>query len=273
MKVYELINNKDSLLLAAVDDDSHPINGSNFKGKSLSDIWNPVTVETLYKRNYSDFPKYGIGKPVVSEKVRDILLPYISEQVEFLPLHHENNRLYMLNVTNILNCVDWNRSEVRRFKSGMFADFNKLVLDFNKIPEGTFIFKIKETAVTTVYVTDLFRNLVEQHNFKGLDFSVVFDSEFTAEKELAQKQAFEAKLAEIEQSKGKEFSYEEARELVDQGKAFASGKWIIQLNKEGEFVIGELLRDLSYQWILPVYIPPILLGLKWHEVKRVPYQS
>ena len=72
-------------------------------------------------------------------------------------------------------------------------------------------------------------------------------------------------IGKIEANKGRKYSYEEARELVNQDLAFVSGKWKIQLNSKGQFVIGELLLDLTYQWLLPAYIPPILLGLQWHK--------
>jgi len=39
----------------------------------------------------------------------------------------------------------------------------------------------------------------------GLDFSEVFDSEFTEEKEQEQKRAYEAAVVAIEENKGQEF--------------------------------------------------------------------
>jgi hypothetical protein len=110
--------------------------------------------------------------------------------------------------------------------------------------------------------------LIEINKLKGLDFSEVFDSEFTEEKEQEQKRAYEAAVAAIEQNKGQEFSYDHARERVNLGIAVASGKWKMQLDAKGRFLLGELILDLTYQWILPTYIPPILLGCLWHEVEK-----
>lgn len=66
----------------------------------------------------------------------------------------------------------------------------------------------------------------------------------------------------------KTFTYEEALEHVNQGKAVVSGKWKMQLDSEGQFWLGELTLDLKYQWISPVFIPPVLLGYLWHEVEK-----
>ncbi|SDT40025.1 hypothetical protein SAMN05444162_4133 [Paenibacillaceae bacterium GAS479] len=267
MKVYRYENSSKNMILAGDTDDLHPLN-SRFNGDSKLDIWYPIKVETLYKRTYNDFPKYIIGKPIFSEKVKELTESFISDEVEFLPLGHKDMNLFAVNVTKVLDCVDWDRSDIRTFNDGSFAGFNKLVFDFSKIPPNTYIFKYKERAMTQVYVTDLFKELVEKHKLKGLDFSEVFDPEFTEEKEREQQRAFDQRLAEIEQNKGPEISFDEARALVDHGHVVESGKWRMKLNSKGQFVLGELLQDLSYQWMKPVYIPPILLGYDWCKVEE-----
>ncbi|OAB43952.1 hypothetical protein PBAT_17175 [Paenibacillus antarcticus] len=174
----------------------------------------------------------------------------------------------MLNVINVLDCVDWERSDIQRFKDGSWAGFNKIVFDFIRIPDNTYMFKFKEMAGVCVYVTEAFKDLIESNKLKGLDFSEVYDSEFTEEKEQEQKIAYEAAIAAVEQNKGQEFSYEEAEERVNQGAAVASGKWKMQLDNKGGLWLGEIILDLTYQWMIPVYIPPVLLGFQWHEVEK-----
>ncbi|WP_059042048.1 imm11 family protein [Paenibacillus rubinfantis] len=267
MKVYRWKSHVKSMVLTSNNDETHPIS-SDFDGKPKIDLWSPTKVETVSKKNFHDFPIYLSSKPVVSARVKKVIEPFVKDEVEFLPLLHEEINLYMINVTNVLDCVDWERSDVQTYKDGSLAGFNKLVFDFTKIPEGTYIFKFKERASTLVFVTELFKNLVESHKFKGLDFSEAYDSEFTEEKEQEQKQNYELALEEIERKKGEEFSYEEARERVDKGQAVASGKWKMQLDEKGRFWLGELTLDLTYQWIMPIYTPPILLGYLWHEVEK-----
>ncbi|WP_379135730.1 imm11 family protein [Paenibacillus sp. sgz500958] len=270
MKVYEFSEDfSTTMTLAAVDKKKYPGHPlfPRFKGISKIEGWWPIKLETLHRNTHTDFPYFTSGKPLVSEKVKSILEPYIKDEVEFLPLDHDEINLFLMNVTNILDCVDWERSDAEWFEK-YFMRFKKLRFDFTKIPLNTYIFKIKETAGSTVFVTEAFRKLIENHNLQGLDFSEVYDSEFTEEKELVQKRKYEAMLQGIEKNKGPEFSYEEARERVDQNKAVASGKWRMQLDHTGEFWLGDLTLDLNYQWTQPMYIPPILLGYEWHEVER-----
>jgi len=271
MRIYEFkVNYSQSLLLTDVyseESSGHPM-VTKFKGESKCDEWWPIKLDTLEQNTYSDFPHYIIGKPILSEKVKCILELYIKDEVELLSLIHAEQSIYMVNVINILDCVDWKRSDVSWFEEEYFLGFNKLVFNFTKIPSNTYIFKIKETAETCVYITESFKELVENNHLQGLDFSVVYDSEFTEEKELEQQQNYEAALLGIENTKGPEFSYEEAEKKVDQNKAVASGKWRMQMDDEGKFWLGNLTLELKYQWVRPVYIPPILLEYQWHEVEK-----
>ena len=265
MKVYAL-RHKDSCMDLKTMDWEHEL-ASDFNGEVKATKWTPTTVKTLYKKRHSDFPSLIIGKPIIRGNVRTILEPRIFREIEFLPLMHEELELYVVNVTNVLDCVDWDRSDIRTYSDGSWADFNKLAFDFSKIPVDTYMFKIKETATVEVFVTDLFKQVVEECKFKGLNFNVVYDSEFTQEKEDEQRRLYDAALELIEQNKGKEYAYEDARELVDQGKTMISGRWKMKLDVQGRFWLGELLKDLSYQWIMPMYIPPVFVLESWHEAK------
>ncbi|MEK4850171.1 DUF1629 domain-containing protein [Paenibacillus sp. FSL H7-0756] len=268
MKVYRIrcADNYLDLTLDKSTDSEHPIE-TNFTGESKLLFWTPPLMFTnKKKKKKSDFPSYLSGQRVISGKAKGILGPYLEKEVEFLPLIHPSLELSMINVTNILDCVDYNRSVIKLTSLGTFAGFNKLVFDFSQIPDNTYIFKIKETAKVCEFVTEAFKDLVELHGLKGLDFSEVYDSAFTAEKEEEQKQNYQAALDAIEHSKGTEFSYEEARILMEQGKAVASGKWRMLYDEKGELWLGELMPDLKHEWGRPVYIPPIFFGCAWHEV-------
>lgn len=270
MKVYELNSNEKAMKLNVEDinsiDEDHFLY-IDFDGSPIKEEWSPPKLITMYKRRYKDFPTLVSGKPVISARVKKIIEPFVSKEVEFLPLLHDELELYMLNVTNVLDCIDWQRS-IKSVHSNSIIRFDKQAFNFTKIPENTYLFKIKENAVITTYITDHFKNLIEQHKIKGLDYSTEFDSEFTLEKEQELEQKYEAQLRAIEEHGGEVFSYEEGRRRVEQGKAVASGKWKMQLTNKGGFVLGQLLLDLSYSWITPIFIPPILLGHSWYEVER-----
>ncbi|KHL92695.1 hypothetical protein QW71_27550 [Paenibacillus sp. IHB B 3415] len=270
MKIYEFKVNYSITTTLIMSDSveghsSHSIN-TDFEGQILAYTWQPVELQTHKEKSFNEFPHFVNGKPVVSERVMQILKPYTAHEVEFLPLMHNEFDIFMINVTNILDCVDWQKSKAKWFKEKYFLGFDDLVFDFAKVPENTYMFKIKELAATRVYVTESFRTIIEKHQLQGLDFSVVYDSEFTEEMEREQKRKYEAALLTIENNKGMEFTYTEAEQRMNQGKAVESGKWKMQFDEQGEMWLGELMLDLKYKWGKPVYIPPILLGYSWHEV-------
>lgn len=267
MKIYRL--NFDYNKIMTVDSpgfEGHPISG-DFNGELKSSFWSPFKVKTVNKKTCHDFIRYRPGVPVISDRTKRTIEHLVSNEVEFLPLTHDDLILYIMNVTNILECVDWVRSDIDKFSDGKFAGFNKLIFDFNKIPKNTYIFKIRE-AVTSIFITDIFKEIVVEKRMKGLDFSEVYDSEYIEEKEQQLMFNYDLAIAEIEREKGPEFSYEEALDKTHEGLAVASGMWKMQRDDQDRLWLGQLNLELSYQWLMPVYIPPILLTYSWHVVER-----
>ncbi|MCJ8012825.1 hypothetical protein MUG84_13895 [Paenibacillus sp. KQZ6P-2] len=268
MKVYRWINNENVMILRYKNDldNDHPI-FTSFNGDSVLGSWTPFELITFYKKKYKDIPLYDSGMPVVSRRVRDIIEPYVANEVEFLPLIHEELELYMINVTNIIDCVDYDRSEVL-LSVGKMAGFTKIVFDFSKIPSETYLFKIREMAETKVFLTQAFKEIIESHKIKDLDFSDDYDSKFTKEMQIQQQQQYEAALTVLENYQGHEFSYEEAISKIDAALAVETGKWRMQRDEKGRLWLGQLKPDLNYLWMRPMYIPPMLLGYRWHEIER-----
>lgn len=160
MKVYELkVNHSNTTTLIMKNRDalsSHPIR-SDFKGQNLARDWQPAEMQNYKRRKFNEFPYLIPEKPIVSQKVMQILKPHTLTEVEFLPLLHNEFELYLMNVTNILDCVDWQRSEAKWLYEKYFMRFDKLVFDFAKIPKDTYLFKTEELATTKVFVTESFR--------------------------------------------------------------------------------------------------------------------
>lgn len=127
---------------------------------------------------------------------------------------------------------------------------------------------IKEEVGISVYVIDKLRGFVLQSDLKGYQFIEVWDSENTVEVEKEKKLRFEQKMEEIEQTTSTKVQWGTAHEWVENGKAVASGEWKLQKDKNGRILLGQLTMDLKYVWIDPMYYPPILFGLLWHEVER-----
>ncbi|MFB5269429.1 imm11 family protein [Paenibacillus enshidis] len=272
MKIWQLSSGYKPLMVDIEDETNPQIDemlGNISRGQSMQQEWRPLRV--LYKADKGksiDFPRYAPAMNVFNDRAVSVLEPLIDGLVEFLPLIDDKYNFYFCNVINILDCVDHEKS-VPEIMLDKIISYHSLYFKEDLLQtERRHIFKIPELVRTRVYVSDEFRDAVLEAGLKGLDFIQVWDSEFTKEDEIAEQQRYEDYLAELEQNKGTEMSWNEAMKLLDEGKAVASGHWKLQKNADKELLVGQLTYDLNYEFAQLIYIPPILLDLKWHEVER-----
>lgn len=153
-------------------------------GHSLIGKWTPIPVRNLFKEDEGEFPKtagdfpsLSGSIPVVSEKAWQILSAYIKNEVEALPLITKTGSYFALNVLDIVDGLDKEKSEISYRSSGRVSRVFKYVFHEEKI-KGKYMFKIPETKGLEVYVSEEFKKLIEENNLKGLDFSKIV---FTAE--------------------------------------------------------------------------------------------
>ncbi|WP_025680178.1 imm11 family protein [Paenibacillus massiliensis] len=243
-------------------------------GEKINHQWKPLNVfhdKEMGKGKYSYFPRLTPGKLVLNDEALSILKPLIVDLVEILPLQNDKYNFFICNVTNILDCLDHTKSVpiISRASNKVFSyEHMYLHKDLVVESERRHIFKIPELVRTEIYVSDEFRNAVLEAGLKGLNFNLVWDSEFTKEDELAQKERYDHFLAELEKNKGIEMDWNTAMKLLNEGKAVASAHWKLKKDENKELQVGNLTYDLDYDFAKLVYIPPILLDLKWHEVER-----
>ncbi|WP_407712696.1 imm11 family protein [Clostridium sporogenes] len=81
------------------------------------------------------------------------------------------------NVTNVKDCVDYEKAGVKRFKeSDKILRFIKYAFKPESI-KNEHIFKISEYSNVSVLVSNEFKNLVESSGLKGFLFIEVWDFE------------------------------------------------------------------------------------------------
>lgn len=274
MKIWE-INTGDSIDVSIEDDlkpDIDALLRSISFGEKIKHKWKPL--KAVYKKKKGEsfhFPYLTPGKLVLNDKSLSILKPLIVDLVEILPLQNAEYNFFICNVTNILDCVDHTKSVpiISRATNKVFSyEYMYLHEDMIIGSEKRHIFKVPELVRTRIYVSDEFRNTVLDAGLKGLDFHQVWDSEFTKTDELAQQERYDHYLAELEKNKGVEMDWDTAMKLLDEGKAVASAHWKLKKDENKELLVGQLTYDLDYDFAKLIYIPPILLDLKWHEVER-----
>ncbi|WP_127532676.1 imm11 family protein [Paenibacillus kobensis] len=195
---------------------------NHFNGEPMASWYKPIKLTVQKKRKKHDFPDMLPGVLILPKKTRAIMEPLIGPYVEFLDVDHseiQGIEINLANVTNVIDALDYDHSELTYFTSGRISGIKKVSFHLVKVINNP-IFNIPENKAH-IYVNDEFRDLVIKS--KGLEFEKVWDSENDEEKERVRKQQYEAQLAAIEQSKGTEVSFDEALSLVNAGKVNCNG--------------------------------------------------
>lgn len=134
-------------------------------------IWRPVPVEiSSVDKLPGDCPYLTAGIPVFSKRALHALLPLIKDEIEVLPLDCPSGEYFIASVLNILDCLDISRSEIERFEAtGNIKRIINHVFDPKCIGEHH-IFRIPERRLSQVFVTDRFKEVVEEHQLSGMRF-------------------------------------------------------------------------------------------------------
>ncbi|MDB5056270.1 MAG: hypothetical protein JWM44_4320 [Bacilli bacterium] len=269
MKIWELDSERNgyfTLTLVNFERDYPIYLKDRFIGKPNTE-WVELEATTYSKGKKSNTPYFTSGIPVFNDKAIQVLHDFIKGKVEILPLVYNEDKLYALNIINVLDCIDYMKAEVKKSRSGTITGFIKYAFKMDNV-ENEYIFKIPELLSTKIFVTDAFRNKVIENGLKGFKFIEVWDSEEdVAAKEEAHQQYLKH-LEKIERDKGQEYPYIEAMHMVNAGKAIVSGKFKLQQDKTGNILLGNLQEDGTYAWIDPIAYPPIFHDMKWHIVEK-----
>lgn len=112
----------------------------------------------------ADIGMLSIGSLVLTEKAFDTLKVVTEQYGQLLPLQYGSRTLWLWNITNVPGALEDERTT--------FNDFGGVaepVFSAHKVAENA-IFKLREDNFSGIYCTDTFRELVESHNFSGIEF-------------------------------------------------------------------------------------------------------
>lgn len=151
------------------------------KGDLISN-WKDIELEVHeIDKPIGDCPHLWSGgySLIVSERAKEIINKKYKEYIHFLPLIYtkQNQKFYVLNTLNIIDCIDYNKSELEKLMNKYIIDVKKYV--FNENAKKSPIFKIYLDGVIKIstFVNDEFKNLIEENGLKGFKFTEVFDFE------------------------------------------------------------------------------------------------
>ena len=169
MSIYRLIQDSDrydSLLVANRDDGSI---FDQFGESPLLPSWRPVVVNLFSVGQSGDFPSLRRDVPVFSERAWQALRPLIDSHVEALLLAGTTDPYFAIHVTDIADCLDHSRSEIKRLPSGGVMRVLDYKFNLECLGDRS-IFKLPETVIQEVLVSEKFKMVVKRNRLKGLIF-------------------------------------------------------------------------------------------------------
>ena len=158
----------------ALDEEDWWVRDLHFESRAVSSVWKPVPVIVFdAPRGEGDFPSLSTYSkiPVFSRRAWHALRPVIGLHVEALPIRHPAGGYFIINVLDLIDCLDEERSVVRRHEEGgRIYRVDSYCLKAQLLA-GRHIFKTPLKSGAETLVDDVFREAVETHGLKGLVFA------------------------------------------------------------------------------------------------------
>lgn len=151
----------------------------SFDGRSHLAAWSTPKLVI-----YEDEPYDGIGDApsfqhllplLLSAQGVDCLADLIANDVELLPVQCDIGDYWFVNVTTVLDCIDIEKSRYETFRSGRIMRFCEYWLK-DEVMEGHHIFLPSEEKGTVIFVSDAFKERVEECGITGFSFNLIWDS-------------------------------------------------------------------------------------------------
>ena len=147
------------------------------EGSSVIKCWNPLNLEYIENKKKGDCPGLTSRLPILSKAALDILKPLILDSVEILPVSLNGGEFYGINVIQVLDCIDYEKSQVKKFpNSERIMRFIKYSFKKDCV-NNAHIFKIKDELGNSPFISDDFRNIIINSNLKGFLFEEVWSDD------------------------------------------------------------------------------------------------
>lgn len=142
----------------------------NFIGKPLPLTWKLPKYTAEYTNfSLNDFLHGHIQAPFVSAHAQKKLAPILKGQAEFRSIGKiRGEDYYVMNVINVIDCLDENQSEILRGDDGRVMSLRQAVFLPHGIPDSV-VFKVPQDT-TRIFTTNRLVDLVREHKFTGIGF-------------------------------------------------------------------------------------------------------
>lgn len=149
----------------------------SFDGSSKKEQWTPIKVKKMENKELSNAPGFYSHIPVFDKVTIEIVRDLIKNSVEILPLLCFEGEFYAINVTEVLDGINYNKAQFKTFRDG------KRIMRFIKyeflksVITGKHIFKIVDEPLRRPFVSDEFKKRIIDNNLRGFKFELVWESD------------------------------------------------------------------------------------------------
>ncbi len=119
-----------------------------------------------------NFPSLFGSLPIFSGRAGKRLEAILRGNGEILALQCKEGDYVAFNVTNMINALNVERSEIVYFASGKVLDIKRFVFNARGIPANG-VFKIPQMPLGRVFVTEEFVSIVQESRLRGFLFTPV----------------------------------------------------------------------------------------------------
>ena len=157
------------------------------RGLPVSDAFRFVELERdnsdLREKEFMDCSKLWITTGIVlfNQKAKDCLEGVFGDYVEFVPAKYQDDIYYIVNVLNIVDGLNYEKSEFKKTHDGKPYAVNKFSFRSN-IVKNIPIFKVffwKNIYSTDILVSQEVKDIVEENGLTGFSFEEVWRDDET----------------------------------------------------------------------------------------------
>ncbi len=165
--IYKLVADSDRFDSLLLDDAKEYKILEKLVGPPARPWWRPLTANLYRVGREGDFPYLTGHVPACSERALEALLPTLGETVEALPLEVPGKTISAMHVRPALDCLDLEASEISWLEEGVIFRVQRYVFRPDVIA-GRHIFRIAQHPLAFTYVSQDFRDVVEEKSLEGL---------------------------------------------------------------------------------------------------------
>ena len=153
----------------------------DFDGSSQEKDWWPRIMKRRNDKPLGDYVSILSGDVMIMERKAINKLRPLMGNVEILPLVCDFGDYLAINVMDVLECIDYEKSEFKLFKDEIWNG-RPHIMRFIKYEfikgktEGYNIFKIIDAPKSRIFVNETFVEAVEKNGITGFKFELVWES-------------------------------------------------------------------------------------------------